>query len=131
MGVCREQSKIVVPLLEQLKMFDFFSYFPFDLMAPCSYMPTQESPCEIEACEVDPAEDVPEKIRARDEDEYEFELDGWTRKDMPSDFTEYFDLRQVPEKYTEYEGQRIWRFVHQKICFQRALDVDEYAWKRD
>lgn len=132
MSVCREQSNKIVPLLEQLKTRDFFSYFPLDLMASCSFLPTQEDPCDLGKCDVEAAEDVPEKIRVRDDDEYEFELDGWTRKDMPSDFTEYFDLRRQPERNTEYNGQRIWRFIHQKICFQEGLqDLEKGGWKRD
>eukprot|EP00747_Dinoflagellata_sp_TGD_P095003 gnl/TRDRNA2_/TRDRNA2_166312_c2_seq1.p1 gnl/TRDRNA2_/TRDRNA2_166312_c2~~gnl/TRDRNA2_/TRDRNA2_166312_c2_seq1.p1 ORF type:complete len:311 (-),score=44.70 gnl/TRDRNA2_/TRDRNA2_166312_c2_seq1:102-1034(-) len=94
-------------------------------------MPSEETPCELDTCEVDSAEDVPDKIRTRDESEYEFDLDGWTRKDMPSDFTEYFDLRDNPEGNTGYDGKRIWRFIHQKICFRRDLQNTDAGWKRD
>merc|ERR1719316_968005 len=131
MPTCRKQNSQILPLLEQLKTRDFFSYFPFDLMSSCLYMPTSESECELGSCDVPPATSVPENLRSRDEDEYEFELDGWSRKDMPSDVTEYFDLREQPERNTGYNGQRVWRFIHQKICFQEDLDVEENQWKRD
>ena len=67
----------------------------------------------------------------RDENEYEFELDSWARWDMPSDYTEYYSLRGTPSGYTEYNGSRIWRFIHQKICFQREVQDLENGWKRD
>jgi hypothetical protein len=131
MSVCREHNHQVVPLLQQLQEFDFFSYFAFDLLASCSYMPTSENPCELDRCEVEPAEDVPEALRARDLSESEFALDCWARKDMPSDFTEYYDLRVATERNTGYDGRRIWRFIHQKICFQENLELLESGWKRD
>lgn len=131
MEICRKQSSEVLPLFQKLRDRDFFSYFPIDLMASCPYMPTEEKPCEVDQCEVEPSENVPEEMVNRDEDEYEFALDGWTRKDMPSDCTEYFDLREQLERNTGYNGQRIWRFIHQKICFQENLGDDRYAWKRD
>jgi len=94
-------------------------------------MPTSEDPCELDRCEVDPAEDVPDALIERDEDEYEFALDCWARKDMSSDFTEYYDLRVAKERNTGYDGRRIWRFIHQRICFQRDIDKIESGWKRD
>ena len=42
----------------------------------------------------------------RDEAEYEFEIDAWARWDQPSDFTQYYDLRENPERNTEYNGLR-------------------------
>jgi len=50
---------------------------------------------------------------------------------MPSDYTEYFNLRTAPSGYTQYDGSRIWRFIHQKICFQLSLDEPGNRWKRD
>lgn len=131
MAACRAHSNEVLPNLQQLQTRDFFSCFSFDLLASCSYMPTSEDPCELDRCEVDPADDVPEQLVARDEEEFEFALDGWARKDMPSDFTEYYDLRQAMERNTGYDGSRVWRFIHQKICFQKKLSEPESGWKRD
>ena len=34
-------------------------------------MPTEETPCELDRCEVEPAPDVPEALVRRDFDEYE------------------------------------------------------------
>lgn len=131
MAACRAQNAKVVPLLRQLQQHDFFACFPVDLLGSCSYMPTEEVPCELDRCEVEPTEDVPQSLAERDFDEYEFELDSWGRWDQPSDFTEYYDLRVVPERNTGYDGRRVWRFIHQKICFQRELDFPENGWKRD
>jgi len=127
----RAQNSRLQPLLSELRNRAFFSYYAVDLLASCSYMPTSEAPCDLDACEIDPAEDVPPAMVERDENEYEFELDSWARWDMPSDYTEYYSLAQTPHGYTEYDGSRIWRFIHQKICFQLSLDEPRNRWKRD
>ena len=131
MEKCRQENARVLPLLNQLSEFDFFSYFSVDLLSSCGYMPTNEEPCGLDACEIDPAEDVPEAMMARDDDEYEFELDSYGRWDQPSDFSEYYDLREQKEANTGYDGRRVWRFIHQKICFQREVEDDANGWKRD
>ena len=77
------------------------------------------------------AADVSPELRARDESEHSFQLDGWVRWDMPGDFTEYYDLVQEPERYTEYQGQRTWKFIHERICFQLRLEDHENEWKND
>ena len=61
-----------------------------------------EEPCELDACEVDSTEDVPDVLVARDESEAEFELDSWARWDQPSDFTEYYDLQEVGTPATNH-----------------------------
>jgi len=131
MAKCRAHNAEVVPLLRQLQTKDFFACFPVDLMAPCSYMPTEETPCELGKCDIEPMDESPDNLAARDYDEYEFVLDGWARWDQPSDFTEYYDLRENPEINTEYDGRLVWRFIHQKICFLNELDTPESGWKRD
>ena len=131
MEKCQQENERVLPLLNQLSKFDFFSYFAVDLLSSCGYMPTNEEPCGLDACEIDPAEEVPEAMVARDDDEYEFELDSYGRWDQPSDFTEYYDLRVQKEKNTGYDGRRVWRFIHQKISFQREVEDKENGWKRD
>mmetsp|Transcript_33823 Transcript_33823/g.68545 ORF Transcript_33823/g.68545 Transcript_33823/m.68545 type:complete len:250 (+) Transcript_33823:2-751(+) len=50
---------------------------------------------------------------------------------MPGDFTEYYDLVQEPERYTEYDGKRVWDFIHQKICFQYEIEQEGFEWKQD
>ena len=50
---------------------------------------------------------------------------------MPSDFTEYFDLRTCASRDTGYDGSRVWRFIHTKICFTKRLDEPGMSWKRD
>ena len=127
----RASNHELLPLLTELREARFFRFYPVDLLAGCAYMPTHEAPCELDACEVDVAEEVPAELIERDESEYEFELDSWARWDMPSDFTEYYDLKELPEAETGYDGSDIWRFVHSKICFQKGLELDENGWKRD
>lgn len=94
-------------------------------------MPTVETPCSMEKCEIVPADDVSTELRKRDESEHSFQLDGWVRWDMPGDFTEYYDLVQEPERFTDYQGQRVWKFIHERICFQLQLEADGNAWKND
>uniref|UniRef100_A0A7S3FF16 Uncharacterized protein n=1 Tax=Haptolina ericina TaxID=156174 RepID=A0A7S3FF16_9EUKA len=131
LNVVRTGNTGLLPLLRGLREFEFFRFYAVDLLASCSYMPTHEAPCDLDACEIDPADDVPQNMRERDENEYEFELDSWGRWDMPSDYTEYFDMQLTPEGHTEYDGSRIWRFIHRKLCFQLELDEPANRWKRD
>ena len=127
----RSQNPTMLPLLTRLRDFEFFRYFAVDLLAGCSYMPPQDEPCGLDACESDPVDDEgPDGMRERDEDEYEFELDAWARWDMPSDFTEYYDVTALGEGNTQYEGSRVGKFIHQKICFQRDLEALEHGWTR-
>jgi len=127
----RENNPEVLPLLRDLRSRRFFRYYQADLLAGCTYIPTSEEPCELDACEVEPCDDVPDEIVARDAKEYDFELDGWARWDMPSDFADYYDLETVPEGNTGYDGSAIWRFIHSKVCFQRNVGLPGSEWKAD
>lgn len=71
---------------------------------------------------------VPEKIRAADSSEYEFELDGWARWDMPTE--DYYDISAFPEGYTGYDGREVWNFIHNRICFQDYKYEGDH-WKAD
>ena len=130
---CLRETKIVLPLLKEIASRDFFSYFAVNLVTPCMYFPTEEAPCEVDRCEITPVRDrdMPELLQARDDSEYGFTIDGWCRKDMPSDFTEYFDLRECQSRNTEYDGSRVWKFIHGKICFTKRLEEPGNSWKRD
>jgi len=131
MAVCRNQSKVVLPIFDELMQRDFFSLFPFDLFSSCRMMPTEEQLCDFERCEVDIVDEVPHNLAVRDANEYDFRLDAWVLEDPPSEFTEYYDLRQTTNRYTGYNGSRVWRFIHNKIDFQRGLDEPDGGWKRD
>jgi hypothetical protein len=126
-------------LLEQLTEKDHFSYFPVNLITPCMYFPAGDAGCMMAECEIRAARerDMPPALLSRDQvrrlasgrtlpdqvltipgpsprrlqEEYEFLIDGWVSKDMPSDFTEYFDLRVADSRNTGYNGQRVWRFI--------------------
>ena len=129
---CLRKTKKVLPLLKQIASRDFFSYYAVNLIMPCMYFPDYLDTCEIDRCEVEPVRerDVPVRLLDRDRHEYGFTLDGWCRKDMPSDFTEYFDLRTAASRNTGYDGSRVWRFIHTKICFTKRLDEPGSSWKR-
>jgi hypothetical protein len=71
---------------------------------------------------------VPPRIRQADSDEHDFELDGWSRWDMPSE--DYYDLEEFPESYTGYNGADIWNFIHNRICFA-GYEYDDDHWKAD
>ena len=133
MRTVKAHNHEVVRLLEELAEHDFFAYFPVNLITPCMYFPSGDSGCDMNTCEIRACRerDIPSQLLERDRSEYDFELDGWVRKDMPSDFTEYFDLRQCAPRDTGYNGARVWRFVHQKICFQKFLQQEGMGWKRD
>ena len=114
---CLRETKKVLPLLKQISTRDFFSYYAVNLITPCMYFPTSESACELDRCEIEPVweRDVPPQLLQRDLSEYGFTIDGWCRKDMPSEFTEYFDLRVCQSRNTGYDGSRVWRFIHAKV----------------
>lgn len=67
------------PHFNGLRRRPFFRYYSVDLMASCSYLPQVESPCELDACEIEPTDGAPKAIQQRDLNEYEFELDSWSR----------------------------------------------------
>lgn len=71
---------------------------------------------------------MPERLRVTDLGEHEFELDGWARWDMPSE--DYYDTEEFPEGYTAYDGSEVWRFIHQRICFEGST-YDGNNWKAD
>jgi len=127
----RQNHSRLLPHLEHIRKQEFFRLFAVDLLSSCTYMPTEDSPCEMDKCEIECSEDVPDKMRERDTTEHDFRLDGWVRWDMPGDFTDYYDLVQEPERYTEYDGRIVWKFIHERICFQVDINDPENAWKRD
>lgn len=47
---------------------------------------------------------------------------------MPSD--DYYDIEAFPEGYTDYDGSEIWKFIHNRICFE-GFDYDDEHWKAD
>jgi hypothetical protein len=130
-AACRAENSAVLPLLLDLKTRRFFRFYAVDLLAGCMYMPSEEVPCDLGECEVDPVDEVPTELEQRDESEADFELDSWARWDQPSDFTEYYDLGENPEGHTGYDGSDVWNFIHTKICFQKDVDSVGNEWKGD
>ena len=99
------------------------------MLGSCEYMPQELFECYSQSCEIYPVdeEDIPTDIMEVDALEHAFELDGWARWDMPSD--DYYDTDQFPEEYTGYDGSLIWKFIHERICFNVKEDDDD--WKAD
>jgi len=119
----------LVDLLTEIRSQPFFRLYSVDLLASCAYMPQEIDECETQSCDLYPVdeEDVPSKILKVDTAEYGFELDGWVRWDMPTE--DYYDAVSNPEAYTAYDGSLIWKFIHEKICFQKDLNTE--LWKLD
>lgn len=119
----------LTPQLEELRDQPYFRLYSCDMLGSCEYMPQELFECYSESCEIYPVddEDIPEQMKDVDAEEHDFELDGWARWDMPSE--DYYDTTQFPEEYTGYDGSTVWRFIHDKICFNVNDDDDD--WKAD
>ena len=61
-------------------------------------------------------------------EDFDFELDGWARWDMPTE--DYYDVQLFPEGYTGYDGKEVWDFIHNRICF-KDYGYDDDHWKAD
>jgi len=126
----KSQNRELCQRLETLTNQPFFRLYSVDMLASCEYLPQELTECYSETCEIYPIdeEDVPEDIRKVDAHEHEFDIDGWGRWDMPTD--DYYDILQFPEEYTGYDGADVWRFVHERICFE-GYEYDDNHWKAD
>jgi len=131
-------------LLCQIRKKPYFRMYSVDMLASCEYIPQELFECYSSTCEIYPIdeEEIPLDIQVFDTAEYDFQLDGWARWDMPSE--DYYDTSQYPEEFTAYDGSEIWRFIHQRIAFQDhemtattpddTIPTDEYdsdSWKSD
>mmetsp|Transcript_2642 Transcript_2642/g.4019 ORF Transcript_2642/g.4019 Transcript_2642/m.4019 type:complete len:401 (+) Transcript_2642:202-1404(+) len=122
-------------LLADLREEPFFRLYSVDMLGSCEYMPQQLFECYSASCEIYAVEEediVPQYIRDTDAEEHEFDLDGWTRWDMPTE--DYYDTSAFPESYTGYDGSTVWRFIHDRICFnvdetRASIAVD--SWQED
>lgn len=125
------EGKSVLDLCKPLRAAAFFRLYSVDMMASCGYFPQEIEPCGLELCECYPIDEreVPASVSGPDFDEYEFELDGWARWDMPTE--DYYDIVQYPEANTQYDGQAIWTFIHERICFNARGNAPETEWQRD
>jgi Endoplasmic Reticulum Oxidoreductin 1 (ERO1) len=64
---------------------------------------------------------IPDTIRRidlNDNDNEIFEIDGYSRWDMPSN--DYYDIESFPEGYTGYDGSEVWKLIHKKLCFSQT-----------
>lgn len=125
-----EHNHELYEMLKALRYEPFFRLYSVDMLASCEYIPQELTECYSETCEIYPIEeeDVPDEIRVVDEREFEFDMDGWGRWDMPSE--DYYDTEQFPEDYTGYDGSDVWKFIHNRICFE-GYEYDDDHWKAD
>lgn len=116
--------------LEAITKQPFFRLYSCDMLGSCEYLPQELTECYSETCEIYPIDedDVPGYIQTVDAHEHDFEIDGWGRWDMPSE--DYYDTLQFPEDYTGYDGSEVWRFIHNRICFE-GYEYDDDHWKAD
>lgn len=120
--------------LQELVKTPFFKYFQVDLYRDCPFW-EENGACGNRECAITTVDesDVPEKWRAAALSQIEqppsdkrTRLPGCYYRD--SDFCflddmtegEYFDLTQVPERFTGYSGpsaHRVWRTIYEENCF--------------
>ncbi|GMH75843.1 hypothetical protein TL16_g06889, partial [Triparma laevis f. inornata] len=107
-----------------------FRLYSIDMLASCEYLPQELTECVSESCEVYPIDEdsVPPEVIKVDSRQYEFDLDGWARWDMPTE--DYYDTQDVPESFTGYDGSVVWKFIHEKIAFKPSTFVCG-SWRRD
>lgn len=124
-----EHNPSLEPILCALRKVPYFRFYSVDVLGSCEHLPQESIECYTESCEIYPVEpeDVPPEMMQIDGAEYEFELDGWARWDMPTE--DYYDTLEFPEEYTGYDGSDVWHFIHDKICFN--LPDDGRTWQSD
>jgi len=101
-------------LLCKLKEQAYFRLYSADMLGSCEYLPQELKECYSETCEIYPVDEdkVPANIKEVDNEEHDFEIDGWGRWDMPTD--DYYDTKDFPEEYTGYDGGEVWTFIHDR-----------------
>ena len=108
------------------------------MLASCEYIPQELFECYSQTCEIYPVDEydeddhpiIPNSIRTQDVNEFEFDIDGWARWDMPSE--DYYDIVEFSEEFTNYDGRDVWNFIHSKIAFENDIDgQDVDSWKMD
>ncbi|KAJ7595030.1 hypothetical protein C8J56DRAFT_928239 [Mycena floridula] len=119
--------------LNDLVRMPFFKYFQADLYRECPFWDDNGS-CNDPGCSITSVDekDIPQRWRAKALSKVDALEDG--RHQLPgcyyrdSDFCflddntegEYYDLSQIPERYTGYSGpdaHRIWRSIYEENCF--------------
>ncbi len=111
------------------------------MLASCEYIPQELFECYSETCEIYPVDEyaddgitlnIPQRIRTFDVQEFEFDIDGWARWDMPTD--DYYDIIEFAEDFTGYDGSEVWKFIHTRITFEmeeKQGSLQQNSWKAD
>lgn len=102
--------------LDSLKDFDFFALYRVNLFGTCTLLCQADEQCDMR-CEVEPVNSASKWLEERDEADFSYVLDGWSRFDPPSEQAEYYSLAMYPETNTGYNGSDVWRVIHRQICF--------------
>ena len=126
-----KETPQMLELADTVRSTPFFRLYSVDMLASCAYFVQDIEACGLESCECFPVDErsVPTDVSEQDIEEFEFELDGWSRWDMPTE--DYYDTSEYPEAYTTYDGREIWQFIHNKICFaDSASDEWQYDFDR-
>jgi len=119
-GAEQEQHHRMWSALRELRDFDFFALYRLNLFGTCSLLCQVEEQCDMR-CEVEPVNAVPPWLEERDQADFHYELDGWSRFDPPAEQTEYYSLSMYAESNTGYDGSDVWKLIHDKICFSESL----------
>jgi len=106
--------------LRHLRELDFFALYRLNLFGTCSLLCQAEEQCDMR-CEVEPVSAVPPWLEERDQADFQYDLDGWSRFDPPAEQTEYYSLSMYSESNTGYDGSDVWRLIHDKICSSESL----------
>jgi len=110
-----EQEQRLFSALRELREFGFFALYRLNLFGTCSLLCQVEEQCDMR-CEVEPVNAVPPWLEERDQADFRYELDGWSRFDPPAEQTEYYSLSMYAESNTGYDGRDVWELIHDKIC---------------
>lgn len=139
-AIIQQHNPTLHSALSNLRSLPYFRYYSVDMLASCEYIPQELFECYSQTCEIYPVDEydedtgnpvVPDSIRTLDVQEFDFDIDGWARWDMPSE--DYYDIIQFNEEFTNYDGSEVWKFIHSKIAFPEVDQDDTQAesWKRD
>lgn len=119
--VDEEVEEELLDALQELRDLEFFSLFRLNLFAPCLALCEPEEVCDMR-CAVEPVDDVSDWLRDKDEGDFDYKLDGWSRFDSPTEQAEYYSILQYPEGDTGYDGSKIWSFIHGDVCFPEGCE---------
>eukprot|EP00357_Protocruzia_adherens_P012614 CAMPEP_0115024214 /NCGR_PEP_ID=MMETSP0216-20121206/33040_1 /TAXON_ID=223996 /ORGANISM="Protocruzia adherens, Strain Boccale" /LENGTH=474 /DNA_ID=CAMNT_0002398101 /DNA_START=38 /DNA_END=1458 /DNA_ORIENTATION=- len=130
-----EINSRILPILKKLTNTDFFLYYQVDLEEDCPFWAQnlfcQLSTCSVCECEEDTLplpwkDDKTDNVTKYDDmfmtkrDESDLG-DVWFHEGDPEKMI-WVNMRENPEAFTAYQGQKIWEAVYSENCFQGDLE---------